>query len=116
MGTSSSNKILAEVVQSFDSASLDGTPQLAATLTFPSRLLRILNESNVNVLISYDGVHANDTVLAGKEVNLYFGALGQAGNFSAAMAAHTNIYVIGAAGMGNTGSIVFVSYYQPIHP
>ena len=64
MGSSPSNKILAQTIQTFDSASLDNTLKLAATLLFPTRLLRIINESNVPVIISYDGAHGHDVVLA----------------------------------------------------
>ena len=113
MGSSSSNKILAQTIQSFDSSTLSGSLQLAATLDFPTRLLRIINESNVPVIISYDGVHGHDVVLANSAAQIPFAELGLAGNYSASMAAHTNIYVTGATGMGN---IIFVAYYQPYNP
>ncbi len=113
MGSSPSNKILAQTIQVFDSASLNGTLKLAATLDFPTRLLRIINQSNVPVIVSYDGVHAHDVVLAASTVQLPFAALAFSSNYSAAMAANTNIYVTGAAGMGN---IIFAAYYQPYNP
>lgn len=113
MGTSSSNKILAQTLFTFDSSTLNNTLQFAATLDFPTRLLRIINQSNVPVIISYDGVHAHDVVLATSTTQIPFAELGLAGNYSASMAANTNIYVTGAAGMGN---IVFVAYYQPYNP
>jgi|KBSSwiStaDraftv2_1062776.scaffolds.fasta_scaffold126283_3 hypothetical protein len=113
MGTSSSNKILAQTIDSFNSAGLDGTLKLAATLDFPTRLLRIINQSNVPVIISYDGTNAHDVILANSVMQLPFAALGLAGNYSASMAANTNIYVTGSAG---TGNIIFAAYYQPINP
>lgn len=113
MSSSSSNKIFAQVIDSFDSSGLDNTLKLAATLDFPTRLLRIINQSNVPVIISYGGVNANDVVLANSVAQLPFAELGLAGNYSCSMAAQTKIYVTGAAGIGN---IVFAAYYQPIYP
>lgn len=110
MGTSPSNKILAQTIQVFDTSTLSGSLQLAATLLFPIRLLRIINESNVPVIISYDGVHGHDVVLATSTTQIPFADLGLAANFSCSMAANTNIYVTGATGMG---SIIFAAYYQP---
>ena len=113
MGASPSNKILAQTIQTFDSAGLDGTLKLAATMLFPIRLLRIINESNVPVIISYDGVHGQDVVLASSVTQIPFAELGLSNNYSAALAANTNIYVTGVAGMG---SIIFAAYYQPYNP
>jgi len=113
MGTSPSNKILAQTIQTFDSSTLNMNLQLAATLSFPARLLRIINESNVPVIISYDGVHGHDVVLATSTTQIPFADLNFSSNYSAAMAANTNIYVTGAAGMG---SIIFAAYYQPYNP
>ena len=113
MGTSTSNKILAQTIYSFNSTGLDGTLKLAASLDFPSRLLRVINQSNVPVILSYDGVNAHDVVLAGSVMQIPFAELGLASNYSASMPAKTNIYVTGSAG---TGSIVFASYYQPYNP
>ena len=110
MANSPSNRILAQTIFTFNSANLDNTLKYAATLDFPTRLLRIINESNENVIISYDGVNAHDVVLADTTIQLPFGALGFSNNNSCAMAANTNIYVTGSAGMGN---IIFVAYYQP---
>ena len=113
MGTSTSNKILAQTLQSFDTSGLDNTLKLAATLDFPTRLLRIINESNVPVIISYDGAHGHDVILANSVVQIPFAELGFSSNYSAALAANTKIYVTGAAGMG---FIIFAAYYQPYNP
>src|SRR5438876_694939 len=101
MGTSPSNRILAQILDSFDSSGLDNTLKLAATLDFPTRLLRIINQSNVPVIVSYDGANANDVVLANSVLQISFAELAFSANYSAAMAANTNIYVTGTAGMGN---------------
>lgn len=110
MGVFPSNRLAAQILQVFNSADMTGSLQLAATLDFPTRLLRIINNSTEDVIISYDGVNGHDVVQKGTVFQLPVSALSLSVNYSVSLPAGLNIYVTGSAG---TGDIIICAYYQP---
>lgn len=112
MAVSPTNRIIAQTLQVFASTGMDGTLQVAAVMDFPILLLRIINASTKDIIISYDGVHYHDYIVAGTTLQIPFAELSLSSNYSAAMSAHTTIYVTGVAG---TGNISFCMYYQPFN-
>lgn len=57
---------------SFDSATLSGTYQTLNPLGIPEAcyMIRLINKSNVDIIISYNSVDNNDYILAGTTVEL----------------------------------------------
>lgn len=98
-----------------DATSVTGSfkPINAGGLLYPCFLLRLVNNSNIDVTISYDGVADNDILPAGKELNLPSQGNSQPNNFRALFATGTVIYASGdGSGMGVTGRIYVTGYYQ----
>jgi len=91
----------------FNVASLTGTPTLMVNgfMTESCFAIRISNDSNVAVQISYDGVTAHDVVLA--QGVLFINLLNSADR-DVNFAKGAGIYVSGTAG---TGFIYFGGYY-----
>jgi hypothetical protein len=80
----------------------------------PCFLLKIINTSDVNVLVSYDGVYGNDVVLARNEIVLPFQENGQQPGHVCLMAKGTPVYLATATVPGKGGAIYVISYYQPV--
>jgi len=116
MGTSISNKLLPLVIGTIDSATFTGSYQLVLTLSHPVVFLRIVNSSNTNVGVSFDGTHDHDFVPTVSQFNLPVGALNQAGNYNCFIPSGTSIYVKAAANMANAGIVTVSAYYQPYNP
>lgn len=111
----SKNKVLPIPLSSIDSATFTGAYQLlsaAAGLPNPCTQLHIVNSSNVDVTISYDGTTDHDYLLADsdRELNFQSNALPQ--GYAASLAQGTKVYVKGAAGVG----LVYISgWYSPVN-
>jgi hypothetical protein len=107
------NKVLPIPLSSIDSATFTGAYQLlspAAGLARPAIMLHIVNNSNVSITISYDGVVDHDFLLATDDLDWNFQSNASPQNFAAALAQGTKIYVKGAAGVG----LVYLSgWYSP---
>jgi len=106
------NIVLAIPLTSFNSAALAAgyAPINAAGFPEPLFLVRLINNSNADVTISYDGVNDADFVPHGTQLQLNFQTNGQPNNFNALLAKGTVVYVKGAAG---AGLIYLAGYYQP---
>lgn len=104
-------RILPEELRSFDSVEFDGTfLPIGSPLEHPSCLVKFINNSNVLVTISWNGVTSHDIMPsnfftlydintnAGTERGLYIGQ-------------GTQFYVSGAAGGGNAGLVYLTSFY-----
>lgn len=76
----------------------------------PLSLLRIINASNTNVLISFDGQFDHDFIIAGQTLEIYAQALRQPSSEVSKLRANTEVYVRGAAGIGH---IYVAGYYLP---
>jgi|SRR5579859_3112054 len=116
MGSSISNKLLPQVIGTIDSATFTGSYQLVLTLTHPASFLRIVNGSNTNVAVSFDGTNDHEFVPTLSQFNLPAGALSQAGNYNCFVAAGTPIYVKAPSAMANAGIVSVSAYYQPYNP
>lgn len=106
-------RALFETLRSIDSATFTGSYQkLGSTaLANPSILLKVVNNSNVLVTVSYDGVNDHDIVPAGGYYLYDFGSDAQSVSEDRrlALSQGTQVWVKGAAG---TGSVYLVTVYQ----
>lgn len=78
--------------------------------TNPVFMMRISNNSDRDVLVSFDGVTAFDASRSETDMILNFQTNAQPSGYVAQLAAGTRFYVLGAA--GGTGVITFALYYQ----
>jgi len=108
---STMNYVKAASVTSINSASITGSLQVINTSGFPGPvfLLRIMNASNKDVAVSFDGSHANDYILANSTLELNFQNNAQPNNYTCLLKQGTHVYVSGDAG---TGYIYVAAYYQ----
>lgn len=107
------NTILAIPLKSIDSATFTGAYQLVTTAAgIPNAcfMLRLVNNSNVPVTVSYDGTTDHDEVQAGATLIVPPSTISQPNNFLANFAQGTKVYVKGAAG---AGLVYLAGYYQP---
>lgn len=107
----SKNRVIPIVMTSFDTAGLDGTYKVVNTsgLEEACYVLRIINDSDIDVIVSYDGVNANDYVQAGETLQVYSQVYERNHtNF----AKGTKVYVTGAG--AGTGLVYLSGYHQPI--
>jgi hypothetical protein len=103
-----SNRVTWETLRSVDSATLAGSyVNLGTPLQFPSYISKMVNNSNVLVTISIDGVNDIDVCPANSFWLYDEGKVGRDGAFPA-LPAGTQIKIKGAAG---TGLIYFVTQY-----
>jgi len=97
---------------SINSAAFTGAYQLisgAAGITNSCFLIRIINNSNQNITISYDGVNDHDFLPTLMTLQLPFQSNSQPNNFNANLSKGTKIYVKGAAG---AGLVYLAGYFQ----
>lgn len=108
------NSMLAIEMESIDSATFTGNYQAinVGGLTEPCSIIRIINDSDRDIVVSYDGVLDNDFVGNGDHMDLNFQTNSQPNNKVAKMAQGTVVYVAGLA--GGTGLIYLAGYYQPV--
>lgn len=107
------NSVQALELRSFNVAGLLAGFQTVYTpgLDHPCFMLRFINDSNTDVIVSYDGVIDHEYVLLGTDLTLSFQTNSQPNNKAALMAKGTQIYVRGAAGVG---SFIVVGYFQAV--
>lgn len=107
------NNIQAITMTSINTNTLSGSflPINSAGLPEPCVLIRIINDSDTDMTVSYDGTNDHDYVRTGStlELNLQTNSLPN-GNV-AQLARGTIVYVKAAAG---TGLVYLAGYYQPI--
>ncbi len=96
---------------SIDSANFDGSYMLIGKLSNACSLIRIINNSDEDILISYDGETDNDFVQQMSTVEIYFQQNNKPNGNVANLAANTPIYVLGGAG---TGLVYVAGYYSPV--
>jgi hypothetical protein len=103
---------------SFDTAALNATFQPINTggLDAPCIFVRIINDSNVDVIISYDGVVANDYILTEEVVVLPYQAQADPITQFAGLRRGTTIYVKQSPGGPGVGLVYLAAYYQAEHP
>lgn len=105
------NKIAAIEVTSFDAALLAGyMPINPGGLTEACFLIRIINNSDEDIDISYDGITDHDFLPMGETLEISFQNNSQPNNNVALIAKGTIVYV---AGSGGSGTIYLAGYYSP---
>ena len=107
-----SDIVKAITMSSFNSATLNGAYQvLSAELPEACFLVRFINDSDVPVTISYDGISAHDFLLANSAFTLNLQANNRPGNNKSLLKKGTKVYIKGA--LAGTGYIFLAGYYQP---
>jgi hypothetical protein len=104
------NSVHAIALTSFNSASLTSSYQAINASGFEKAIffLRIVNDSSVNITISYDGVTDHEFIVDGSVFELATQTNGQPGAQVALFSVGTVVYVKGTAG---TGTITVSGYY-----
>ena len=104
------NSIKAVPLASFDTTGLSSSYQVINAGGFPNPicLIKVINNSNKDITVSYDGINAHDFVptLSSSVLNLQ--ASNQPNNLMANMAKGTQVWVKGAAG---TGLVYLAAYF-----
>lgn len=97
----------------FDAVNLNAQLQAINTngLDEACCIVRIINSSDTDVEISYDGVNLHDYVRSDSDLQLPFQSNSQPKNDICLLRKGTIIYVRGTAGAG-TGFITVAGYYQ----
>ena len=104
------NYVRAITLTSINTATLSGGYDVVnAGLSEACFLLRIINDSNRDVTISYDGVTAHDYVIAGTQMEINAQANSSLPGKVALFKKGLPIYVLGTAG---TGYIYIAGYYS----
>lgn len=105
------SRVKAVTAARIDSAALTGGYDLLnpGGLTHPCFLIRIVNDADVDVEISYDAVRTHDYIRAGSDLIYNFQANSQQSGKMAFFEVGKRVYVLGAAG---NGYIYLVGYYQ----
>jgi hypothetical protein len=105
------NQIAAVPLSTFASANVTGAYQAISTaLPNSCFLLRIINASNKDITISFDGINDGDYIVSGTNISLNGQTNSQPNNFIANWPIGTTVYAKGTAG---TGNVYVAGYYQP---
>jgi hypothetical protein len=106
------NTVKAEILTSIDASTLSPTyqPININGLQNPCFMLRIINNSDKDVTISYDGIDDHEFVSTLSTATLLFQTNSQPGNHVALMPRGITVYAKGTAG---SGFIYLSAYYQP---
>ncbi len=106
----SKNIVTAQALSSLNSTGFNGSYQKLGTLTKASLFMRIVNNSAVDITVSYDGVNDHDFVQTLSRFDFNVQSNAGATNFAAFLPQGTNVYVKGSM---STGLVYLASYYQP---
>jgi hypothetical protein len=107
------NIVLPIPLSSIASSGMSSSYQLlSATAGIPHSciMIRIVNNSNKDVTLSYDGTNDHDYIPTMTSVLLEFQTNSQPQNQVCSLALGTKLYVKGTAG---TGSVYLSGFYQP---
>jgi hypothetical protein len=107
------NSVYAIPALSVDSATFAGAfVPLTAITGLPQAcfLLKIVNNSTVGVVVSYDRLTNHDFVPAGQSLIVNAQTNGQPNSITSQFAAGFTVYVLGAAG---TGLVYLAGYFNP---
>lgn len=107
------NTIVAIPAIEYDTSLLIGTYALitpAAGTNQPLSLVKFVNNSTVDVTISYDGSTDHDFVPLKSSTTLNFQSNNQPTNSSAILARGTKVYIKGTVGVG---VFYMIGYYNP---
>lgn len=102
--------VSAITLTSIDSATFVNTFQtLNASLTGACIILRVINNSNTDIIVSYDGIHDQDFVPKNTILQLDFQTNSQPNNKRCTMPIGTHVWVRGVMG---AGLVYCAGYYQ----
>lgn len=108
------NKIAFNNYYFFDATALLATYEICHPgLDEPSNYMKIINTSDVNVLVSYDGTHAHDVVLSGGAIEICAQLNNEPRSHVALLAKGMPVYVAREVNPGASGYIYVITYYQP---
>lgn len=107
------NVIKADLLGDKDAATLTGGYDAISSTpnAGPAVILRIINDSNVDIEVSYDGVNSHDFIPANDKLELNFQANASPNNFVSMLRKGAKVYVNGSPG---TGHIYLAVYYQEL--
>ncbi len=105
------NNIKAIELLSIDSASFDGSYMLVGKLSNSLSIMRIINNSDSDILVSYDGENDHDVVQTMTTMQISFQQNNKPNGNVANLAANTPIYVLGTTGQGE---VYIAGYYSPV--
>lgn len=101
-------RLTSEELRSIDSASINGTLQIVgSTFTKPIILLKLVNDSDTAVTVSYDGVTDHDYVPANGFALYDANANRYRDNGGMQFDVGSGVYVRGSAGTGNFYVVTF---------
>ena len=108
----SKNFIQAIPLTSINSATFTGAYQAVNVDGLPNacQLIRITNDANVDVVVSYDGVIPHDYLRTGNTLELNLQANSLPNGFVSSLRQGTVVYVSGA---GGAGYVYLAGYYTP---
>lgn len=107
------NRMFASSYSTFDATSLDADYLLCEPgLPQATSILRFVNTSGVNILISYDGITGHDVIPSYSTVELSLQQNMQPGSSRCAFYKGMPIYVAYELGAGKGGDLYIISYYQ----
>ncbi len=109
------NRVSAIELQSIDAALFGGFSELTPLggLPAPCFYIRILNNSNKAIYVSYDGgTTNNDIVLAGRDLILEFQNQSQPNSFVCLFPQGFRVYVDSIDGLTGSGDVYLSAYYQ----
>lgn len=106
------NSVAAVILTSIDSAAFDGTLQPINVAGLPEAcfMIRIINNSSEDVIVSYNGGDGHDFVPHGQALQVESQMNSQPNNFVCKFPKGTIVYVAGAE--AGDGSVYLAAYYQ----
>lgn len=103
------NTVSAINLAAVNADTFDGTYHLVGGIPQACFMLRFINNTTEDVLVSYDGVNDNDVVIHGTTTQLESQTNSQPNNFTCLFPRGMNIYLKAATG---TGEFYIAGYYQ----
>jgi hypothetical protein len=103
------NTVSAIPLAAVDAATFNGAYQLVGGLPHACFMLRFINNTTEDVLVSYDGVTDNDVIVHDTTVQIESQTNSQPNNFTCLFGKGMNIYLKAATG---TGEFYIAGYYQ----
>jgi hypothetical protein len=105
------NRVFAIPLETFDAGTLTGGFDVAYDgIPRAIFLIRIINDSDQDVKVSYDGIDDHDMVIADGRLEINFQTNKQPRSHVALLPVGTKIYLHGP-GQGGTGNIYISGYY-----
>ena len=111
-----SNKFLPIFMTGIDSATFadNYNPINPHGLPVSCSILRIINQSEGNIVISYDGINPHDYIFSMTDRTFDFQANATPTSFQGMIPKGTIIYALPDDGSPSTGFVYLAGYYQPI--